>query len=80
MTSASSQLPMRKMRGKPADTDDSLDDGVWTPARAVPPIAITYWPAWPEIPRYSHSILRYSTPDNELMHFALLGDELMQMY
>ena len=32
---------MRKMpTDKPADTDDSLDDGVWTPARAMPSIAL----------------------------------------
>ena len=36
---------MRKMpTDKPADTDDSLDDGVWTPTRALPSIALTDWP------------------------------------
>ena len=35
---------MRKMIGKPADTDDSLDDGVWTLARAVPSIAFSDYP------------------------------------
>ena len=41
--------PMGKMRGQPADTDDSLGDGVWTPARAMPSIALmqtTHPPAW----------------------------------
>ena len=44
---------MRKMpTDKPADTDDSLDDGVRTPARAMPSIALSDWPAWPELLRY----------------------------
>ena len=37
---------MRKMpTDKPAGTDDSLDDGVWTPTRALPSIALTDRPS-----------------------------------
>jgi hypothetical protein len=46
-----------KERGKPAGSDDSLDDGLYgMVAHAVPPIALTDWPTWPELLRYS----RYS--------------------
>ena len=50
-------------------TDDSPDDGVWTPARAVPLIVLTDLPTWPEL-LGTFAILREPTPNNELIQMS----------
>ena len=44
--------------------------GYGRPLRAVPSIVLTDWPAWPEIPRYSHSISHRSTPNYQVMQMS----------